>query len=69
MSLLGKSFTSYSSTIFPKKVAYSINNLALFFFDNFVIICFKILFGSKISKLLLINDIIFSFNLISDNFS
>ena len=69
ISLFGKSFTSYSSTTFPKKVAYSINNLALFFLEIFVIICFNIFVGSIISKLVLINSIILSFNLISDNFS
>ena len=52
ISLFGKSFTSYSSTTFPKNVAYSINNLALFFLEIFVIICFNIFDGSKISKLL-----------------
>ena len=69
ISLFGKSLTSYSSTIFPKNVEYSINNLALFFLDIFPIICFKILFGSIISKLLLINSIKLSFNFISANFS
>ena len=38
ISLFGKSFTSYSSINFPKNVAYSINNLALFFFEIFDII-------------------------------
>ena len=69
ISLFGKSLTSYSSTTVPKNVAYSINNFALFFLEIFVIIGFNILEGSIISKLLLINSIKFSFNLISDNFS
>ena len=69
ISLFGKSLTSYSSTTLPKNVEYSINNFALFFFDILFIICFNILLGSIISKLLLINSIKLSFNLISANFS
>ena len=69
ISLLGKSFTSYSSTIFPKKVEYSINNFELFFFEILLIICFRMLLGSINSKLLLINSIKLSFNLMSANFS
>ena len=69
ISLFGKSLTSYSSTTLPRNVEYSINNLALFFLDILPIICFKILLGSIISKQLLINSTILSFNFISANFS
>ena len=69
ISLFGKSLTSYSSTIFPRNVAYSINNFALFFFEILPNICFNIVLGSIISKLLLTNSIKLSFNLISAIFS